>query len=145
MHSGLIVTIEKHQVSSPQPCAPTHSVHHTHTTRHDIQHHAIHAPKPDIQHIHLHLVYNATKYICLHLMYTSTQYIHLHPMYNTIHTSIPNVQCHTIHVPTSGIQHNTIHVLHRVQHNKYTCHDTPTTQCTYIVPHVHNTPFMTCT
>ena len=43
------------------------------------------------------------------------------------------------------LAYNTIHVLHKVHLNEYTCHDTTTTQCTYVVSYAHNTTCMTCT
>ena len=122
MHSRSVSRPDKYQVSSPQPCAHTHSVNITHTTTHGIPHHAIHASTPDVQHIHLHLVYDTMLYILLRPVYDTTQnvyvhkvhhktyiprttcntikFIHIHSIYNTTHTSILDVQHYTIHVPT---------------------------------------------
>ena len=71
-------------------------------------------------------------------------HLHIHTMYITTRTSTDDVQHHTIHVLTTNIQHNTIHVLNKVQHKKQTCHDTKTTQCTYILLHACNMACTTC-
>ena len=93
-HTGSVATPNKHLVPSPLPGAHTYSVHQTHTTTPDTQHHAIHAPTPYIQ--------------C----------IHLQPMYNTVHPSILNVQDHPTHVHTQI----TTQRVHMLQYHDYMMH-----------------------
>lgn len=161
MHPRSVARPDKHQVPSPQLCACTHSVHPTHTTTHDIPHHAIHASTPDMQHIHLHRVYNTTRYILLRLGHNTTQhvyvhnvhhktyilhttcdttkFIHMHLIYKTTHTSILDIQCHTIHVPTQSIAQWIL--MSRYEDYKMHIHSPTCTQHNmydmHIIPHVH--------
>jgi len=92
--TGLISTPSKHLMPSPLPVAYMHSVHHTHTTTPNTQHHKIHACTSDVQHIHLQRVYN------------------------TVHPSISDVQYHPIHVPTQIATQR----IHTMQCQEYIMH-----------------------
>lgn len=100
-HTRSVATPNKHLVSSPPPGAHMHSVHHTRTIAHAIQHHATHGPILDIQHIHLYLVYVRIRAKCTsedihpHTTCDATKCIHIQMLYNTTHTPIPNVQHNT--------------------------------------------------